>query len=133
MADNSGRRGSVEIPEIVRAPAWRRVLDWSREELLHRLGQPAGLERVIKTGVLVPCSITPPADTFWTRSVTAWDTWLDPSSSYFARPYTLDYRKPDGTGHLEGHLITIPEAENLIQEEIIHDFQCDISLGVGSG
>ncbi|ENY9349134.1 DUF6685 family protein (plasmid) [Klebsiella pneumoniae] len=59
---------------------------------------------------------------------TAWDTWLDPSSSYFARPYTLDYRKPDGTGHLEGLLITIPEAENLIQEEIIHDFQCDISL-----
>ncbi|EPJ9229836.1 hypothetical protein I8U93_004823, partial [Klebsiella oxytoca] len=53
---------------------------------------------------------------------TAWDTWLDPSSSYFARPYTLDYRKPDGTGHLEGLLITIPEAENLIQEEIIHDF-----------
>jgi len=128
VADNSGRRGSVEIPEIVRAPAWRRVLDWSREELLHRLGQPAGLERVIKTGVLVPCSITPPADTFWTRSVTAWDTWLDPSSSYFARPYTLDYRKPDGTSHLEGLLITIPEAENLIQEETIHDFQCDISL-----
>lgn len=33
MADNSGRRGSVEIPEIVRALAWRRVLDWSREVL----------------------------------------------------------------------------------------------------
>lgn len=105
--------------------------DWSREELLHRLGQPAGLERVIKTGVLVPCSITPPADTFWTRSLTAWDKWLDPSSSYFARPYTLDYRKPDGKGHLEGLLFTIPEAENLIQEEIIPDFQCDISLMKG--
>lgn len=130
MTSNSGRRGFVEISEITRAPAWRRVLDWSREELLHRFGQPAGLERVIKTGVLVPVSVTPPADTFWTRSVIAWDEWLDSSSSsfYLSRPYTLDHRKPDGTGQLEGHIVAIPEAENLIQETIIHNFQCDISL-----
>lgn len=130
MTDNSVKRGSIEIPEIVRAPAWRRVLDWSREELLHRLGQPAGLERVIKTGILVPVPVTPPPDTFWTRSVIGWHEWLDSSSSsfYFARPYTLDHRKPDGTGQLEGHIVAVPEAENLIQEEIIHDFQCDISL-----
>lgn len=130
MKNNSVKRGSVEIAGIVRSPAWRRVLDWSREELLHRLGQPAGLKRVIKTGILVPAKITPPADTFWTRSVTAWNDWLHSSSSsfYLARPYTLDYRKPDGTGHFEGHIVTIHEAENLIQEEIIHAFECDISL-----
>lgn len=128
MSNDSGLRGSFDISEIARAPAWRRVLDWSREELLHRLGQPAGLERVIKNGVLVPVPVTPPADTFWMRSVIAWDEWLETSTSFFARPYTLDYRKPDGTGHLEGHVIAIPEAENLIQEEIIQDFRCDISL-----
>ena len=116
------------MSEISRAPAWRRVLDWSREEFLHRLGHPAGLERVIKTGILVPVAVTPPADTFWMRSVIAWDEWLESSSLLFARPYTLDYRKPDGTGHLEGHVIAVPEAENLIQEEIIQDFRCDISL-----
>lgn len=130
MTSNSGRRGFVEISEITKAPAWRRVLDWSREELMHRFGQPAGLERVIKTSVLVPVPVTPPADTFWTRSVIAWNEWLDSSSSsfYFARPYTLDYRKPDGTGHFEGHIVAIPEVENLIQETIIHNFQCDIGL-----
>ena len=52
VTSNSGRRGFVEISEITKAPAWRRVLDWSREELMHRFGQPAGLERVIKTSVL---------------------------------------------------------------------------------
>lgn len=133
MTDNSVKRGSFEIPDIIRAPAWRRLLDWSRDELLHRLGQPAALERAIKTGILVPVPVTPPPDTLWTRSVIGWDEWLSSSSSsfYFARPYTLDHRKPDGTGHLEGHIVSVPEAENLIQEEIIPDFQCDISLMKG--
>lgn len=130
MTDNSVKRGSFVIPDIVRAPAWRRVIDWAREEFLHRIGQPAGLERVIKTGVLVPVPLTPPQDTFWMRSVPEWHEWLrySTSSIYIARPFTLDYRKPDGTGHLEGHIVAVPEAENLIQEEIIHNFQCDISL-----
>lgn len=133
MTNNSVKRGSFELHEMARAPAWRRVLDWSREELLHRLGQPAGLERVIKTGILIPVPVTPPPDTLWTRSVIGWHNWLGSSSSsfYFARPYTLDQRKPDGAGYLEGHIVEVPEVENLIQKEIIPDFQCDISLMKG--
>ena len=130
MTYDSGRNGLAEMPTSVSPSALGRVLNWAREELMHTLGRPAGLERIIKSRVLVPYPITPPADTFWTRSVSAWDTWLNSSSSpfYFARPYTLDYRKPDGTGQLEAHVVTSPEAENLIQEEIIEGFQCDISL-----
>ncbi|MCD2483786.1 hypothetical protein LRN34_23925 [Enterobacter kobei] len=133
MTYDSGRNGLAEIPTSVSPSALARVLNWAREELMHTLGRPAGLERVIKSRVLVPYPITPPADTFWKRSVSAWDTWLNSSSSsfYFARPYTLDYRKPDGTGQLEAHVVTSPEAENLIKEEIIEGFQCDISFMKG--
>lgn len=130
MTYDSGRNGLAEIPTSVSPSALGRVLNWAREELMHTLGRPAGLERVIKSRVLVPYPLTPPADTFWTRSVSAWDTWLQssPSPFFLARPYTLDYRKPDGTRNMKAYAIAIPEAENLIQEEKIEDFQCDISL-----
>jgi len=121
-------RSVADIPQGIRPSVWRRVLQWAREDFRHRLGHPAMLERCIKTGLLVPSPVKLPADTFWTRSVTSWHTWLDSSSSAFGyRPYTLDYRKPGYDRRLECHSLAIPEAENLVRKEIIHDFSCDIS------
>jgi len=82
---------------------------------LHRLGHPAALKNAVSKRIIVPFPITPPVDTFWTRSVVRWDTWLDASSSSFSfKPYLIDYR--------------VPEAENLICKETIENFHCDISL-----
>ena len=130
MTYDSGRNDLAEIPTSVSPSALGRAGNWAREELMHTLGRPAGLERAINSGILVPYPMTPPADTFWTRSVSAWNSWLKTSPSLFflARPYTLDYRKPDADGELAAYAMPCPEAEHLIHEEIIDDFQCDISL-----
>lgn len=128
MTNNPGSHDFTELDKNAKTPTYRKLLDWSREALLHPLGFPAGLEKVIKTGRLVPNPVTPPPDTCWMRSVTAWDEWLESTSFFFNKRCMVDYRKPDGTGHFQRYLVAIPEVENLITEEIINDFQCDIRL-----
>lgn len=129
MTYNPENKNPVESPHKKHSSFWRRVLENALDDLQHHIGQPALLERVIKTGVLAPYSIVSPADTLWTRSVVRWDTWLETSSSSVDfRPFTVDYKKPDATGCMSGSVRVIPEAENLIREEIIDGFKCDISL-----
>lgn len=128
MDDESGRRNLVESPVDIKPAAWGRVVEWAREGFLHYLGRPARLEAAIKSGQLVPINLTPPADTLWTRSVIYWHTWREWSSMSFHRDhFTIDYRKPGYNRRLESHSLAVPEVENLVKEETIPDFSCDIT------
>lgn len=128
MTDESGRGQFAGFLAEGRSSAWRKLASRVREEVLHKLGRPARLEGVIASGQLVAHPITSPANTFWTRSVVNWEDWMDESlSSYPSRPYTLDYREPGYNRRLESNPILVPEVEQLIHEEIIPDFSCNIT------
>lgn len=63
MSDEPGRGKYVDLPAEARPPVLRRTAGWIREEILHSLGRPARLERVIASGQLIPCPIIAPVDT----------------------------------------------------------------------
>jgi hypothetical protein len=83
-------------------------------------GFPAELENEIKKGSLKPKEILNSIDTFWLRSVPAWDRWpRDGTGSDF------EYRapEPDGLGKVVKH---VPAFERMTSCEVIEDFACDI-------
>lgn len=95
MRDEPGRGKFVDQATEAMPSVWRRTVGWIREEILHSLGRPARLESAIASGLLIPCPIMVPVDTFWTRSVVYWQDWMSFSlSSLHSRPWTIDYRKP---------------------------------------
>lgn len=128
MSAEPGRGAFSELPVENKLPFWRRAIDCMWEDFRHHLGHPAALERAIETGQLVPLPLKEPADTFWTRSVIYWHTWMESSpTSYRSRPYTLDYRKPGYDRRLESHDLPVPEVEQLVREDIVRTFSCDIT------
>nr|WP_159466123.1 DUF6685 family protein [Scandinavium goeteborgense] len=128
MTDEFGRGPLRDLSTEGRISVWRKMSGWVREEVLHKMGRPAKLENFIASGRLSPHPITSPADTFWTRSVVYWEDWMEASSSsYNSRSYTLDYRKPGYERRLESHSLAVPEVKQLIHEDVIHDFTCDIT------
>lgn len=109
-------------------PFWRRVTDSALDDFLHLVGYPAALKRAIATGRLSPKLLKAPPVTFWTRSVVKWHRWMESSpSSYRLRPYILDYRKPGYDRRLESHDLPVPEVEQLVREEVVLGFSCDIT------
>lgn len=124
MTYESGRGQFADFSAKGRPSVWRKMVDRIHEEVLHKLGRPVRLERVIASGLLIPHPITPPPDTFWMHSVVRWEKWM--RAPYYSRPYTLDYRKPGYNRQLESHPLSVPEVEQLILEAIIPDFSCDI-------
>lgn len=128
MSDGPGRGEFGNLPEGGRPSVWSNISGQVREKFLHSRGRPARLEDAIKSGRLAPFPLTPPADTFWTRSVVYWEDWMESSSpSFNFRPYTLDYRKPGCDRRLEGYQLALPEVEHLIREVVISDYSCDIT------
>lgn len=128
MSTEHGRGAFSELPVQNKLPFWRRAIDCMWEDFRHQMGHPAALERAIDTGQLVPLTLKEPANTFWTRSVVHWHTWMESSTgSYWLRPYTLDYRKPGYDRRLEFNDLPVPEVEQLVREEVVHAFACDIT------
>ncbi|WP_255483394.1 DUF6685 family protein [Cedecea sp. P7760] len=109
-------------------PFWRRVTDSALDDFLHLVGYPAALKRAIATGRLSPKPLKAPPDTFWTRSVVAWHSWMEsfPTSSC-SLPYALDYRKPGANHSMDADCLPVAEVAQLIREETIDRFNCDIS------
>ncbi|EDV8901874.1 hypothetical protein BGD62_004566 [Salmonella enterica] len=126
MSSESGQKSLNKQPVEKKLSLWRKLSGHIREDIRHSTGHPARLEHIIMTGSLVPVPLNPPADTFWTRSVTHWHTWMEFSESGYSAPYTLDYRKPGYDRHFECYDLPVPEVEQMICEEIIPDFSCDI-------
>lgn len=111
---------------------WRKITDALWEEFRHAIGYPESLSRAIRSGLLSPVALQRAPDTFWTRSVVSWQTWM--TSSWKGRSYSLHYLQPDYDRRLSGDNVLLPELTQLVQEVEIEGFSCDITdiRGIGA-
>lgn len=128
MRNDTGIKKLTESSKKTGQPLWQRAAYWISEEVLHSLGRPARLKRIIASGQLIPYPIIAPADTFWLRSVVSWQDWMSLSvSAFHSRPWTLHYRRPGYLNRLESIPLAVPEVQQLIRKEYIPHFSCDIT------
>lgn len=111
---------------------WRKISDALWEEFKHAIGYPENLSRATRTGLLSPVALQRAPDTFWVRSVVSWQTWM--TLSWNGHPYSLHYLQPDDDRRLSGDDVLVSELTQLVKEEVIEDFSCDITdvRGIGA-
>lgn len=126
MAAEPGREIFRKEPVRKAVPFWRRVTDSALDDFLHLVGYPAALKRAIATGQLTPMALNAPPDTFWTRSVVQWHSWMESPTTTYYPPYALDYRNPGVNRSMEADCLPVPEVAQLISEDTISPFECDI-------
>ncbi|MEQ9971419.1 DUF6685 family protein [Pectobacterium carotovorum] len=127
MSDDGFRTDRLD-----KRPLLHRVAGALWEEFRHFTGYPEGLSRAIRSGLFCPIPLQHSPDTFWLRSVVSWHTWM--STSRYGIPYALHYLQPDCDRQFVSSDVVVPEVANLVQEEVIEGFSCDITdiKGIGA-